>query len=862
MRIFRNFSPSAMAPILTFFVVALVCNIGFLVGGAEAAPLGLKTYVPASRHYDCLSDRLMQDSSCYPSPDSSRLGRWNLWRRSNDEVTLHRRPNEVQAPPQSEARPSGNTETLNGLHATPESTKTWKKAVLMRLGSLLRSGKQQGTGVKEILTNLWNWVVKTAKKVLLAPGREKWREAEIERLDTRAKELEAKIAAARQGATDGGNVHGGELVLTPMVIDLPEPDVTVDDAGSILEPYKQGLEHAMRPKTAQDLGDHQSMPQAHARKAGTNSDSALPGTPNSPQRQSRASAGLESAKAIFRHYQDGRMQVGVHRLATARKVPGKLDNMPPTRLPSRVPKVPTPEAPAARMGDKAGSTDPGTTVKPTRRPKSSAAPIPHPTREDEDDSLDGPGVVTELIVQVTSDAESPDQREREVTTEYPTEPLETDATPTAPALTPTFGTVEEVHVSENALAADDGLPVKSFTQEELLEYSGMDKAIDLNAALAHGGDLIVTPQDLIESRSKLIDRVQKNEQRIKLREEAIGKKAIEVPVAGLEVGPADVNENTPETDDGLPIENFTQEELWEYSGMGKAIDLNAALAHEGDLIVTPQDLIESRRKLIDRVQKNELRIKLRKAAEVGVLEAEPTVTHDAAVPMPVAPPATVFEAVAPCLTATSTLVEPPSVLARLAGWVGLGNIALMPSNKSIGRHIVMNTLGDESLDRGGDDVIVRRAEGTVRRPSRQEDSRRWEDTRCRAPINHSGLMLPSSTRPPQYTGFSIPAIFPWLIGTKPRDDVNHFPDTPEDHLDRGLTNEWAEEVSIKELRESQGSPWMALENPWAKGSSDDGSERSKNHLGLTDYFMRDTDESLGWGDSTMESLESILARAD
>lgn len=47
MRIFRDLSPSAMAPILTFSVVALVCNIGLLVGGAGAAPLGLKSYVPA-----------------------------------------------------------------------------------------------------------------------------------------------------------------------------------------------------------------------------------------------------------------------------------------------------------------------------------------------------------------------------------------------------------------------------------------------------------------------------------------------------------------------------------------------------------------------------------------------------------------------------------------------------------------------------------------------------------------------------------------------------------------------------------------------------------------------------------------------
>ncbi|RPB25882.1 hypothetical protein L211DRAFT_835966 [Terfezia boudieri ATCC MYA-4762] len=848
------------------------------------------------------------------------------------------------------------------------------------------------------------------------------------------------------------------------------------------------------------------MAQAHARKAGTNSDSALPGT---PQRQSRDSAGLESAKAIFRPYQDGRMQVGVHRPATgswhetrpatARKAPGKLDNMP-----YRVPKIPTPEAPAARMGDKAGRTDPGATVKPTRRPKSPAALIPHPTREDED-SPDGPGVATELIVEVTSDAESPDQREREVTTEYPTEPLEAEATPTAPALTPTVGTVEVAHVSENALPVDDGLPIESFTQEELWETSGMGKAIDLKAALAHGGDLIVTPQDLIESRAKFIDGVQKNEQRIKHGKESIevaeveptnvsentpdtdglpietftqeelweasgmgkaidlkaalahggdlivtpqdliesqaelidrvqknelrikhGKEAVEVarleevepahvsentPEAGdglpietftqeelweasgmgkaidlkaalahggdltvtpqdliesqaelidrvqkneqrikqvarleevepadvsentpkaddglpiqtftqeelweasgmgkaidlkaalahggdlivtpqdliesqaelidrvqkneqrikhgkeaievAEVEPTNVSENTPEADDGLPIETFTQEELWEASGMGKAIDLKAALAHGGDLIVTPQDLIESRSKLIDRVQKNELRIKSRKkAAEVGGLEAEPTVTHDAAVPMPAA----VFETVAPSLIATSTPIEPSSVIARIAGWVGLGNFAFKPSNKSIGRRIVMN---EEALDREawkqGEDLIVRRAAGVVRRPSCQKDTRRWEGTWCRAPINQPGLMIPSSTRPPQDTGFSIPAILPWIMGTRPRDDVNHFPNTPEDHQDRGLMNEWAEEVSIKELRESQGSSWKALENPWAKGSSYDGSEGSENHLGLTDYFMRDTDESLGWGDSTMESLESILARAD
>ncbi|KAF8430032.1 hypothetical protein EV426DRAFT_570252 [Tirmania nivea] len=578
-----------MAQILTFFLVALVCSIGFLVGGAGAAPLGLTNYVPR-RHYDCLGDRLMQDSSCYLSRDLFGLGIGNRWKRSNDAVTLYQRPSEVQVPPKSGARPLSNTETL-------ESTTTWKKAVLMKLGSLLRSAKKQGTGVGQILTNLWNWVVKTAKRMWLAPGYEKWRVAEIEKLDTRAKELEAKIAAARLGAINGANVQGTEPVLTPTIIDLPDQEITVGVVGSILDLHKQELELAVRPKTAQDLEDQQSIAPAYVRKPGMNSDSALPGTPNSPQRQSRGSAGLESAKEQFRPYQDGLMQVGIRRPATARQASGKLDNML-----HYLPTVPTPEASIPSKGDEARSAETEATVKPLRRPNSPAVPIPHPKREDEDDSPDGPGVATAVVVEDASEVESPDECERAITTEYPAELLEAEATPAVPA--PTVRSEDDAHLAENALAMDDGLPIESFTQEELLEYSGVGKAVDLSAALANRGNLIVTPEGLIESRGKLIDRVQKNEQRIKLRKDA---------------------------------------------------------------------------------------------AEVGVIEAGPAVTHDAAAPVQKDSTTAISEVVPPGLAVT--LTAHPSVSARLAGWLDLGSVAPVPSSKSTGHRMILNTLEDEVLDK-------------------------------------------------------------------------------------------------------------------------------------------------------------------
>jgi len=43
MWIFRDSSLPTIAPTLCF-LVALVCNIGFLVGGVGAAPLGLEIY--------------------------------------------------------------------------------------------------------------------------------------------------------------------------------------------------------------------------------------------------------------------------------------------------------------------------------------------------------------------------------------------------------------------------------------------------------------------------------------------------------------------------------------------------------------------------------------------------------------------------------------------------------------------------------------------------------------------------------------------------------------------------------------------------------------------------------------------------
>jgi len=754
----------------------------------------------------------MQSSSCHLTQDSSRLGLGTLWKRSNDAISLYQRPYEVQVPLQSEPRPAGNAETQNGLEASPELTKAWKTAALTKLGSLLRSAKKQGTGVREILINLWNWIVKHAKRVWQAPGREKWREAEIEKLASRAKELEAKITAARLGAMGGANVQGTELALIPAVNGFPgwEVHVTTDFAGSVPKAHEQELELAERLDMGQGLEHQQNTAPVHLRKAGVNSDSALPGTPNSPQRQSHESAGLGAAKAMFRPYQGGHMQVGVRRPPAARKAPVKLDNML-----HRVPKAPTPEGPTPSKGDETGNTDPETTVKSIRRPKTQAVPAPLPLkRGGEGDGPGGPGVATAMVVGFASDAEIP--AERAIITEYP-EPLDDEATMAAP--TPTVGTVEDANVSESM---SGGFLTEGVTQDQLWEYSDMSKVISLGAALANGADLVFSPQGLTDARGELVGQVQKRGRREKLRKQV---------------------------------------------------------------------------------------------AEFGGLEAG-LITHDAAVPLPEAPPVDVPEAVSSRVAVTP--IAPPSVSAKLTGWLGLAKVSPVPSSTSTRRRLVHNTLEGEALDRGawsqdqgyylkhhvhkgavpsahvlegvaadlnslaspnanigvmsqeqglngaakGEADIARREEVAVRRPSRQGGTRHWQDTGHQTTSNHHGLMLPSSARPPEDTGFSLATILGWLMGTKPRYYVNPFPETLDHHLNRDLTNEWTEEVSMRGLRESQESPGKACENPWGRDSSEYGSERGENHLGLTDYFMRDTDEGLGWGHSTMETLEGILARTD
>lgn len=95
--------------------------------------------------------------------------------------------------------------------------------------------------------------MKNVKRVWLALGYERWREAEIKKPDARAKELGVKVVVARLGAMDGVIVHATKpATLTIKGMRSPDRVVMVGVAVSISEPGEQELGLATRHKTAND----------------------------------------------------------------------------------------------------------------------------------------------------------------------------------------------------------------------------------------------------------------------------------------------------------------------------------------------------------------------------------------------------------------------------------------------------------------------------------------------------------------------------------------------------------------------------------------------------------------------------------